>query len=136
MMLNLSQIFASGQNQGSKSNVIKPLLFISGVILIGLIFAIKYEAPNIVTNSLIVFFGISFAALLFAYFYCLVKNPNLLRSEHYNIEQSIIQKTSFIGESINPSLNGKMQNRGINLRSSSSENDITMIDEANQGGDQ
>lgn len=103
-MLSINELLSHASTQGYKSNVLKPLIYICAIGFIMTILFFKYE---------ITFFGylmgsittLSFIGLIGAYFYCLVKNPDLLRSERYNIEQSLIKKVKVIGDSTNAKFN-------------------------------
>ncbi|WP_413534125.1 hypothetical protein [Empedobacter brevis] len=85
-------------SQGYKSNIIKPLLGMMVIFLLGVIATKYYEIPFIpyIFMVLITICGIG---MLFTYFYCLFKNPDLLRSEKYNLEKNAIEKVSIVGDS-------------------------------------
>lgn len=101
MSEHLRQILECATSQGYRSNTVKPLMGVMIICFIGAIAAFYYNAVIIayILTGLGVIVAISF---LIAYFYCLTKDPNLLRSERYNLEKTAIEKTS-----ITDSLQGK-----------------------------
>ncbi|WP_039328073.1 hypothetical protein [Myroides sp. A21] len=95
----LNDLLEHATSQGYKSNVIKPLVGILIVFLCGLIAASYFNTDKIILYVLVVLTGICGLMVLVAYFYCLINNPDLLRSERYNIEKTAIEKVSFTGDS-------------------------------------
>ena len=96
----LRQILEHASSQGYRSNAIKPL--IGGVIICFVLSIIAFY----INALIIVYFLIGFGSLfsigwLFAYFFCLFKDPNLLRSEKYNLEKTAIEKATMFGETNN-----------------------------------
>lgn len=85
-------------NQGSKSNIVKPLTYVMAMLLAASIILLKLEV-NLVGYILLGLFGLVLIAFLVTYFICLFKNPDLLRSERYNLEKTAIEKTALLGDS-------------------------------------
>nr|WP_315245661.1 hypothetical protein [uncultured Flavobacterium sp.] len=97
-MLKWSEIAENASSQGYRSNVVKPLIGMVIILLIGSggLYTVKsYFFANIV-GILAVLLVIAF---LVSYFFCLFKNPDLLRSEKYNLEKSAIEKIAISGDS-------------------------------------
>lgn len=84
---------------GNKSTVLLPLRWFVGISISATIITAGISAPI----WLIIIFSIlsSLSALLFifAYVYCLLNNPDSLRSEKYTIQKMAIQK-GFWGDDI------------------------------------
>ena len=93
-------------SQGYKSNVIKPLMGMMIIFVLGgcLTYYLNIEIFGHILLGLATFTGL---CMLFAYFFCLFKDPDLLRSEKYNLEKTVIEKVSITGDSI--------IERGLNL---------------------
>ena len=98
MSEHLKQILEYATSQGYRSNVVKPLM---GILSFSVIITIGGAYLNC---NIVIYFGIGLtmflvAAFLFAYFFCLFKDPNLLRSERYNLEKTAIEKATIKGDS-------------------------------------
>ena len=94
-----SEMLEHATSQGYRSNVVKPLLGMMIIILAAIIFLYKVEAiifANILGGIAILLV----LAFLFSYFYCLFKNPDLLRSERYNLEKTALEKIAISGDSM------------------------------------
>lgn len=90
-------------SQGYRSNVIKPMMGLLIIAGIGLMAALHYH------NTFVIYFfcsisAITFIAAIVAYFICLCKNPDLLRSEKFILEKTAIEKASIHGDSVNGTL--------------------------------
>lgn len=85
-------------SQGYRSNVVKPLIVCLIIAIMGTIVAAIYNITIVVYCCMILAF-IFIVAFLVAYFYCLFQNPNLLRSERYNLERTAIEKATLRGDS-------------------------------------
>jgi len=100
MPYNLKQIVEFATSQGYKSNVVKPL---SGVLIIlfltigGLIY---HNADMVIVYTILAMAVLAFIGFGVSYFYCLFNNPDLLRSEKYNLEKTAIEKVAFSGDSL------------------------------------
>lgn len=94
----LKDLLEHATTQGYKSNVIKPL---SGMMIIFLIGTVVLSYFNVAYFPIVlgVLTTICGIGMLFAYFFCLFKNPDLLRSEKYNLEKTAIEKVSITGDS-------------------------------------
>ena len=82
---------------GSKSTVLKALLSLDVLTLTGMVYTVvpwsaKGAAPIWVTIWLAVLFTLSFVATIWAYIYFALRDPNLLRSEQYNLKKFEIEK--------------------------------------------
>jgi len=96
----LSQILEHATTQGYRSNILKPLLGIIIILFLATI-AFAYLNKEILYYTTFVMAGIIFIAFIVSFFYCLFKNPDLLRSEKYNLEKTAIEKVSISGDSLN-----------------------------------
>lgn len=101
MSEHLRQLFEYATSQGYRSNTVKPLMGAMLICFVGSIAAYIYDAS--VIAYLFAGLGVVMTiAFLVAYFICLIKDPNLLRSERYNLEKTAIERTA-----INDSMQGK-----------------------------
>lgn len=101
MSEHLRQLIEYATSQGYRSNTVKPLMGAMLICFIGSIAAYIYNAS--VIAYLFAGLGVVMTiAFLVAYFICLIKDPNLLRSERYNLEKTAIERTS-----VNDSMIGK-----------------------------
>lgn len=101
MAENIYSFLASHlSSQGSKSNVLKPLMFILVFLLATICFLVKFNLMIFAYVFLGVFVLI-LIGFLFTYFYCLFKDPDLLRSEKYNLEKTAMEKTAILGSTDN-----------------------------------
>lgn len=98
MSYNFKEMFENASSQGSKSNVVKPLIGVLAILLIGAFFLFKYEMETLAYITIVLLI-LTFLAFIFSYFFCLFKNPDLLRSEKYNLEKTAMEKVSFSGDS-------------------------------------
>lgn len=106
MSSSINEIFQRASSQGSRSNIVKPLMGMLAILMVAtcVLFHIKAMIFAYITVALCV---IVFGCFLFAYFHCLFKDPNLLRSEKYNLEKTALEKIAVLGDStkiISPTL--------------------------------
>ncbi len=83
---------------GSRSTVLQPLLWLTGILASGLLVAGYYGLPYWVLVIFAVPLGLSFLFALFFYALFAFKNPDLLRSERYSLSKMALEKT-LIGDS-------------------------------------
>lgn len=90
--------------KGQKSNVMNPLIGITSVFIAGSIISHRFDVTylTIVLIGLSVISGLGF---IIGYFFCLFKNPDLLRSEKYNIQKSALENAAMFGNNDNPITN-------------------------------
>lgn len=94
LMNEFFQIFSHAEGKATKSTVITPLTYVMAVILASLAASMKYHAPTWVLISTVVMAICILLIFFITYFYCLFKNPDLLRSEKYVISKMALEKTS------------------------------------------
>jgi len=96
----LTSILQQATSQGYRSNVVKPLMGMVIILLCAtaVLFYVKFFLFATIIGGLAIAIVVAF---LIAYFYCLWKNPDLLRSERYNLEKTAMEKTSITGDSLN-----------------------------------
>ncbi|MBB2951953.1 hypothetical protein [Sphingobacterium sp. JUb56] len=95
---HIKQILEHATSQGYRSNVLKPLYGLMVILLLGMCLGLYLK------NETIAYICLGFALLiamcfLVCYFYCLFKNPDLLRSERFNLEKTALEKISVTGDS-------------------------------------
>ncbi|WP_343524384.1 hypothetical protein [Pedobacter sp.] len=95
----LTSFLEHATSQGYRSNVVKPLTTMAIILIVatGFLFYFKVDFFGYLIGSLAVLMVIAF---LISYFICLFKNPDLLRSEKYNLEKTAIEKVSYNGDSV------------------------------------
>jgi undecaprenyl pyrophosphate phosphatase UppP len=102
IILNMSEHFKQlleiATSQGNRTNVVKPILIGFIVTLVGAIAGVYFNSA-IITEYCLNLSIVLLAAFLIAYFVCLYKNPDLLRSEKYNLEKTALEKATFKGDS-------------------------------------
>lgn len=98
MSYKFKEIFENATSQGYRSNVVKPLM---GLIIITLVFSAIFAFLNKEVLSIISMITsiVIIVVFLIGYIYCLLNNPDLLRSEKFILEKSIIEQTSMTGDS-------------------------------------
>lgn len=94
----LKDLLEHATSQGYKSNVIKPLSGMMIIFVIGAIASHYFDVPYL-PFLLALLATICGTGMLIAYFFCLFRNPDLLRSERYNLEKTAIEKVSITGDS-------------------------------------
>jgi hypothetical protein len=85
--------------QGSRSTVLRPVTWFSGVLLFGLLACFELKAPEWASKTLAAMLFVTFLLFLGAYLFCLVKDRDALRSETYSIQRLAIEK-GYIGDNI------------------------------------
>lgn len=98
MAEQLKHILEYATSQGYKANVVKPIL---GGLVISILIIISglYFHSNMIAVFGIILSTIFAIAFFVAYFFCLIKDPNLLRSERFNLEKAAIEKATLKGDS-------------------------------------
>lgn len=104
-MVKYDEILEHATSQGYRSNIIKPLLGMMIIMLLATIILYMVGAFVFANFSGAVCL-LLVVAFIISYFYCLFKNPDLLRSERYNLEKTAIEKVSMSGDSMSE---GKLQ---------------------------
>jgi len=85
--------------RGSRSSALKSVQWILGISVSGLIGALQVGAPTWLLISFCVPIGLTLALFLFTFLYLLFKNPDALRSEHYELSKIALEK-GYIGDDI------------------------------------
>ncbi|MBY7853068.1 hypothetical protein KW429_05075 [Vibrio fluvialis] len=93
--LNMFNALAQkSSSSGSRSNTLKPLSWLLGILISGIV-SILYFPNKIVPLWILIcfmcFIAIAFILFCGAYVYFMVKDPDALRSEKFNIEKMAIQ---------------------------------------------
>jgi len=98
-MTNWNEILEHASSQGYRSNIVKPLFGMSIVLFLASALFL-FLGSNLLAYVSFGMAGLTFITFLISYFYCLFKNPDLLRSEKYNLEKTAIEKVSLSGDSL------------------------------------
>lgn len=78
--------------------MLRPLGWLLGLLLAGLVSGIDFKAPTWVVIFLAVFVGITVVLYLGAFVYCMIHDRDALRSERYSIQKLAIEK-GYVGDS-------------------------------------
>jgi len=95
----LKHILEHATSQGYRSNVLKPLYGLMIILFLAMIVSLWLKM-NVVAYICLAFALFIVVAFLVCYFYCLLKNPDLLRSEKFNLEKTAMEKIAVSGDSI------------------------------------
>lgn len=88
----LAALLQQADAQGSRSSILKGLLWLLGIEFFGLVGLARAEKPvEWVMVVVTVMLFLTLALLGFTYVWALIKNPDLLRSERYAIKKLQIQ---------------------------------------------
>lgn len=93
-----SAVWERAQGQGSRSTVLRPLGWLLALCATSAIASVSVEAPGWLTVLFATGTALSILVYLLAYGYCLLKDPEVLRTESYSIQKLAIEK-SFRGDS-------------------------------------
>lgn len=100
MTNQITSLLNHATSQGYRTNVVKPLMGMVIILLVATI-ALFYFGFIIPAYIIGIFSLICIICFLGCYMYCLFKNPDLLRSEKYNLEKTALEKVSITGDSVN-----------------------------------
>lgn len=89
----LSRVFA----KTSRSTVLKPMAWLVGLCAPASISAFHFNAPNWVGTMFSIFSAVAILTYIFSYIYFMFKDPEVLRSEGFLIQQLAIEK-GFVGD--------------------------------------
>ena len=95
----IRELFERSDASGSRSTILKPLTWFLSITISGIIFLIKYNAPNWILILFAIIICIAIIIFLFAYVYCLFKDRDALRNEKYSIQKLAIEK-GIVGDDI------------------------------------
>ena len=91
MSQQMRHILENMTSQGYRSNAIKPLL--GSMVLTAMAGIIAWKCGAVIISYVMTVLAVVSSVLFFiAYFICLVKDPNLLRSERFNLEKIALEK--------------------------------------------
>lgn len=82
----------------SRSDVLKPLAWLVGLLLTGLIMAVATKADQWVIGTLVGAIALAIATYIGAYVFCLFVDRDALRSERYSLQKMAIEQR-LIGDS-------------------------------------
>lgn len=79
----------------SRTDVLRPMTWLVGILLLGTLLAFSAGLPQIVSHSIAVMLGISVALYIAAYLFCLFTDKDALRSERYSLNKMAIERGLF-----------------------------------------
>jgi hypothetical protein len=99
-VLNLFTSLLQQASQGTRSTILNPLAWFFSICVVGLIASVGYRTALWIQVLLACFTSLSGLLYLASFIFCLAtKQPNLLRSERFLIQQLAIEK-GFRGDSM------------------------------------
>lgn len=96
----LSSLLRHSNTKASRSTVLKSLTWMVGICLAGLILAATSSINEWVVAVIAVILVLSFVLYAISYIFFMIKNPDALRSEKYNIQKMAVEK-GIIGDNTN-----------------------------------
>lgn len=94
----LRQFFEQAMSSGGRSTALKPLGWLLGILVFGLLAAPQVGLPEWVVVAFAAFAGLAALLYLGAYVYFMCRNPDALRSEKFTIEKMAIEH-QLVGDS-------------------------------------
>ena len=82
----------------SRSDILRPLTWLVGLFLFATVSLVATEAPQWMLIGAGLLLGLTVFLYLGAYVYCLIYNPDALRSERYSIQKMAIEH-GLVGDS-------------------------------------
>lgn len=76
----------------SRSDVLRPLTWLIGLFFLGEVGLVSAHADQWILLGVAIFFGLTVLLYLGAYLYCLITEPDALRSERYTLQKMAIQR--------------------------------------------
>lgn len=89
----IRSLFHQASLQGYKSTALSPLGWALAILVGGLVWAQRAQAPAWISEFLGVLIALDLLAYLVAYFIFLFKSPEFLRSERYSLSKMAIEKS-------------------------------------------
>ena len=75
----------------TRSDALRPLIWPLGICAISMTFS-AFHGSSWLTYALGAMFFVALSLYLVAYYYCLLKNPDALRSESYNVQKMALER--------------------------------------------
>ena len=94
----LSSMFQASEITSKRPTALAPLLWAMGIFAPLLTSALLFKAPLFLVIVLVSAFGVIVLLFFFSYIYCLIKDPDALRSESFVLKKMAIEKSS-LGDS-------------------------------------
>lgn len=90
---------AQSSASGARSNVLHPLAWLSGLLIVGLGLSSYRDAPTWMLVVLIVLLGVTVFLFLAGFIYFALRNPDQLRSERYTLSKLALEK-NLMGDNV------------------------------------
>ena len=100
--------------EGSRSTVLRPLSWLAGICVVGLLGCLEFKAPDWITDMFAVMIALAFLLFIGAYIYCLMNDREALRSEKYSIQRLAIEK-GLLGDSTSGMFRAEDLGSGLQL---------------------
>jgi len=101
----LQQFLSQATARSSKSSALHSLIWAFGLLLSGVPIAAWATGNPWIWGPILVGAGIVLIAILVAYFYFMVKNPDALRTENYSLSKLAMER-GLMGDSLNGLFDG------------------------------
>ncbi|MEQ4624759.1 hypothetical protein [Providencia manganoxydans] len=95
----MSSLFGQANHAGEKSTVIHPLLWLIGIFMSALVIGAYFTTSQFIVIGIFVLLCIMLCFFIAVYGYCLIKNPDYLRSEKWSIQKMAIENR-IVGDDI------------------------------------
>jgi len=105
------ELLSKSDSSGSKSTVLKPLTWFISILIAGIIFSVKYNAPKWILIFFVIVSSVVILLFLFSYIYCLFVDRDALRSEKFSIQKMAIERGLY-GDNTSGVLTGKEISEG------------------------
>ncbi len=83
----------------SRSDVLKPLAWLAGILLTAMVGMLWVKAPSWLTVLMAILLSVSIVLYLISYVYCLLRDPDALRSETYSLHKMVIER-GLLGDNV------------------------------------
>ena len=120
-ILTIKDLFQHAAARVSKSNILHPITWAIAILLPAALTSYKIGAPAIISAIIFSFFVLSTLILLFFFVYYGFKNPDLLRTEKYLIQKTLIEKGLF-GDNLTGILDSETVAKIVKIGASSESN--------------
>lgn len=90
--MEIKELLSHSDASGARSNVLKPLTWFLAIITVAFLLACKENGIIWVQIFFAVILGVTVFVFLGVFIYCLIKNPDSLRSESFTIQKIALEK--------------------------------------------
>lgn len=88
----LNPFFEGANAKGALSSALHSLLWLMGMIMVGIVSLVIVKAPAWLIISIVIFMFIVAILIVLAYLYFMINSPDSLRSEKYSLSKMAIER--------------------------------------------